>query len=363
MNKAILQSILPPHQFFKMENKPNLSTINGFSDVLKNYNKSIAQLLQNKYGISVEEFYVTCVNAVKKEPKLLQCDPKSLFGAILLCAEIGLRPNTPDGHAFILPYGKEAKFQIGYKGLLLMAYRNPRVESIYGEAVFENDLFDYGYGLNPYLTHKPFRGGDRGSLVATYSVCKLKDADPIFTVVEKNELALVENLSKSAMGSNSKYSPYHNGTDVHNYMQIKVAFKKISKIIPQSSGFEFSTAIDYDSRFQGGAKVIVEIPSDSNEIVEPTIMDGSKSMSSLQNTFDDIDALSNAFETEQELPKEIPAKEVEIVTVQKSEVKEKIIVSQEIPSVIEDEEDMEGLPPINFSDFSEEMNEENTSLF
>jgi hypothetical protein len=24
---------------------------------------------------------------------------------------------------------------------------------------------------------------------------------------------------------------------------------------------------------------------------------------------------------------------------------------------------MEGLPPINFSDFSEEMNEENTSLF
>jgi hypothetical protein len=146
-------------------------------------------------------------------------------------------------------------------------------------------------------------------------------------------------------------------------MQIKVAFKKISKIIPQSSGFEFSTAIDYDSRFQGGAKVIVEIPTDSNEIVEPTIMDGSKSMSSLQNTFDDIDALSNAFETEQELPKEIPAKEVEIVNVQKSEVKEKIIVSQEIPSVIEDEEDMEGLPPINFSEFSEEMDEENTTLF
>jgi len=67
--------------------RTDLSTINGFSSVLKNYEKSIAQLLQTKYGISVEEFYVTCVNAVKKNPRLLQCDPKSLFGAILLSAE------------------------------------------------------------------------------------------------------------------------------------------------------------------------------------------------------------------------------------------------------------------------------------
>ncbi len=84
--------------------KLNLNTISGFTNTLAKYEKSIKHLLQDKYGISAEEFFVTCVNAVKKNPKLLNCHPSSLFGSILLCAECGLKPNTPDQHVFIIPY-------------------------------------------------------------------------------------------------------------------------------------------------------------------------------------------------------------------------------------------------------------------
>ena len=270
-----------------MEQKKNdVSTISGFSNVLKNYEKSIAQLLHIKYGISYEEFYVTCVNAVKKNPKLLNCDPKSLFGSILLSAEVGLRPNTPEQHAFILPYGKEAKFQVGYKGLIEMMYRNPRVKSIYAEAVFEKDEFDYGYGLIPYLNHKPFRGGDRGKLVCVYAVCKLQDADPLFSVVEKSELDKVKEFSQ---GRNSEFSPYNSGADVHHFMEIKTAIKKLSKLIPKSSVIEISKAIDYDSRFEGGAKVIVDIPQSPNDIVEPKIVDYEQQKKSMSNAFDDVE--------------------------------------------------------------------------
>jgi len=269
-----------------MEQKKNdVSTISGFSNVLKNYEKSIAQLLHIKYGISYEEFYVTCVNAVKKNPKLLNCDPKSLFGSILLSAEVGLRPNTPEQHAFILPYGKEAKFQVGYKGLIEMMYRNIRVKSIYAEAVFEKDDFDYGYGLSPYLNHKPFRGGDRGKLVCVYAVCKLQDADPLFSVVEKSELDKIKEFSQSR---NSEFSPYNSGADVHHFMEIKTAIKKLSKLIPKSSIIEISKAIDYDSRFEGGAKVFVDIPQSPNDIVEPKILDYDEHKKSLSNAFDDL---------------------------------------------------------------------------
>jgi len=272
----------------KMSNNKtaNLSTVNGFSSVLKNYEKSIAQLLHTKYGISVDEFYVTCVNAVKKNPKLLQCDPKSLFGAILLSAEVGLRPNTPEQHSFIIPYKGEAKFQIGYQGLLEMMYRNPRVKTVNAEAVFENDTFDYGYGLEPFLIHKPFRGGDRGKLVCTYAVVKLNDADPIFTVVAKAELDKIKSFSQSAMGDNAKYSPYNNGTDVHNFMEKKAAIKKLAKLIPKASVIEFSKAINYDSRFEGGAKVRVAIPENPDEIVQPELIDES-AKKSLESAFDD----------------------------------------------------------------------------
>ena len=264
--------------------RTDLSTINGFSSVLKNYEKSIAQLLQTKYGISVEEFYVTCVNAVKKNPRLLQCDPKSLFGAILLSAECGLRPNTPEQHAFIIPYKNEAKFQIGYKGLVEMMYRNPRVQSIYAEAVFEKDDFDYGFGLNPFLNHKPHRGTDRGKLECVYAVCKLKDADPIFTVVERSEL---DKLKQFSQAGDSKFSPYNNGTDVHNYMEIKSAIKKLSKLIPKASVIEISKAIEYDSKFEGGASVRVELPKNSDEVVTPEISE--QKYSSLSNAFDDFE--------------------------------------------------------------------------
>jgi recombination protein RecT len=267
--------------------KASLTTVSGFSNVLKNYEKSIASLLQNKYGISVEQFYITCVNAVKKNPKLLNCDPKSLFGAILLSAECGLRPNTEEQHAFIIPYKGEAKFQVGYKGLIEMMYRNPRVKKIYAEAVFEKDDFDYWYGLNPDLKHKPYRGIDKGKLLCVYAICKLDDGESIFTVVERAELDKIKSFSQGATSDNSKYSPYNNGTDVHHFMEIKSAIKKLSKMIPKAGVIEISKAVDYDSRFEGGATVRVEIPDDPNEVVQPEIV--SKSIgNSFETAFDEV---------------------------------------------------------------------------
>ena len=319
----------------------DLSTINGFSSVLKNYEKSIAQLLQSKYGISVEEFYVTCVNAVKKNPKLLQCDPKSLFGAILLSAECGLRPNTPEQHAFILPYKGEAKFQIGYKGLVEMMYRNPRVQSIYAEAVFEKDEFDYGFGLTPYLNHKPFRNGDRGSLQCVYAVCKLKDAEPIFTVVERSELNKLRDFSQA---KDSQYSPYNNGADVHHYMEIKSAIKKLSKIIPKASVIEISKAIEYDSKFEGGASVRVSLPTSADELVIPEIMEHNPK--SLSSSFDDVDFHFSSDEGNVEDINEQPISKIETPIVEQKVVK---TASKKIKDT--------------FDDVSDDENNQNATLF
>lgn len=312
--------------------KNDLSTINGFSSVLKNYERSIAQLLQSKYGISVEEFYVTCVNAVKKNPKLLQCDPKSLFGAILLSAECGLRPNTPEGHAYILPYKGEARFQIGYKGLVEMMYRNPRVQSIYAEAVFEKDEFDYGFGLNPFLNHKPFRGNDRGSLQCVYAVCKLKEAEPIFTVIEKSELDKLEQLSQA---KDSKFSPRNNGTDIHHYMEIKSAIKKLSKLIPKASVIEISKAIEYDSKFEGGASVKVNLLTNPDETATPEIT---------EFTQNKVNSLSNAFDGFEEMNDEYSESNLENVEVQQEEK------HSEVEKAV-------------FTEPTDDEHEENTTLF
>ena len=266
------------------QKKFDLKTISGFSSTIINYKTSIGKFLNPRYGITPEDFIETCIRAVKENPKLLQCDPKSLFGAVLLSAEVGLKPNTSLQHSFIIPYKGQAKFQIGYKGLIEIMYRNPRVKQITARAVFENDVFDYGYGLNPYLNHKPARK-DKGKLECVYATC-LVDNEPIFVVVEKAELDAIRNISKTI---DSEYSPYNNGTDVHNWMEIKAGIKSLSKLIPTSNNIEMAKAVEYDSKFEGGARVLVEIPSSPNEIVEPQLVDGNVITKTLNTAFDFVD--------------------------------------------------------------------------
>jgi recombination protein RecT len=313
------------------ENKDHvdLKTLKGFSIGLKNYHNSIKSLLQNKYGISPEEFYITCINAVKRQPKLLQCDPRSLFGAILLSAEVGLKPNTAEQDAFIIPYGKQANFQIGYKGFIKMMYRSPRVSTFYAEAVFSKDEFDYAYGLHPYLDHKPCRDKDRGRLIAVYAVCKLKDGDPIFSVVEGHVLAEIEKFSPSR---DKKGAARNNGKDIHDFMEIKAAVKKISRFVPTENGSKLARAIDIDGKFEGGASVTTNLLTDGDDIAEATILDHFSDGSSMENAFDSLDTEEEPLETPTEEKTEPPVEEEgdldfatlgSPVTVEKEKPKEK----------------------------------------
>lgn len=278
------------------QKKFDLKTISGFSSTIVNYHSSIGKFLNPRYGITPEDFIETCIRAVKENPKLLQCDPKSLFGAVLLSAEVGLKPNTSLQHSFIIPYKGQAKFQIGYKGLIEIMYRNPRVKQITARAVFENDEFDYGYGLKPYLNHKPARK-EKGQLECVYATC-LVDDEPIFVVVEKAELDAIRQISQTI---DSQYSPYNNGTDVHNWMEIKAGIKSLSKLIPTSNNIEMAKAVEYDSKFEGGARVLAQIPNSPNEIVEPQLLDGNVVVRTLDTSFDFVEE----FEVE-DVKKEAP---------------------------------------------------------
>jgi recombination protein RecT len=268
-----------------MENKKyNTTTIKGFSETLIKYKESIHKFLNPKYGITPEDFIETCIRVVREMPKLLQCDPKSLFGSILFCAEIGLKPNTPQGHAFILPFKGQAKFQIGYKGLIEIMYRNPRVKGVNAIAVYENDEFSYGYGLKPFLNHIPARK-NKGNLDCVYAHCLVDDV-PLFVVIEKEELNAIRNISPSF---NSEFSAYTNGLDIHNWMEKKAGIKALSKIVPTTNNSEISKAVEYDSKFEVGARAFVEIPENENDIVEPKLLGGDFKYNTIENSFDNFE--------------------------------------------------------------------------
>jgi len=248
---------------------PKKSPIVAFENTLDKYKNSIINLLGKKYGIAPEEFMVKVVNAVKKTPELLNCTPQSLFGSILYFAEIGLPFNTPEGFGYILPYktkgNTEATPIIGYKGLIEIAYRNPKMKSIRIQAVYSNDEFSYEYGTQEFIKHKPCMVGERGDLIGVYAIAKMEGIEPLFVVVHKNELDKIQGLSKSG---NSNYSPYNNGTDVFNIMQSKVAIKLLFKTLPKVDNDSLVKVMELDNKFDYGKATRIRSTEDGYEIFE-----------------------------------------------------------------------------------------------
>ena len=94
--------------------------------------------------ITPERFTRIALSALNNTPALQQCSPMSFIASLLNSAQLGLEPNTPLGQAYLIPYKNkgqmECQFQIGYKGLIDLAYRNGQMQTIQAQAVYENDL-------------------------------------------------------------------------------------------------------------------------------------------------------------------------------------------------------------------------------
>lgn len=205
-------------------------------DLIKQMNNQIKAALPNQ--ISAERFSRIAMTAVRNNPKLQNCEPMSFIAALMQSAQLGLEPNTPLGQAYMIPYGKEAQFQIGYQGMLTLAYRTGEYQSIYAHAVYANDKFEYEYGLNENLVHIP-ADVPEGDPIYYYAVYKLKNGGYGFVVMSRDQLN--KHKEKYSQAARSKYSPW---TTDFDSMAKKTVLKQLLKYAPKS--VEFASAISQD---------------------------------------------------------------------------------------------------------------------
>ena len=138
-----------------------------------------------------ERFSRITLSALSANPKLKECTPQSFLGAMMTAAQLGLEPNTPLGQAYLIPFRNhgrmECQFQLGYKGLIDLAYRSGEVSIIQAHAVYENDDFQYELGLDPTLRHVPAKS-NRGKPIAYYAMFKTKDGGYGFQVMSMEDV-------------------------------------------------------------------------------------------------------------------------------------------------------------------------------
>lgn len=209
-----------------------------------NCNKPMQQYIKSMEGeiakalpsvITPERFTRIVLSAISVNPKLGECTPTSFLGAMMTSAQLGLEVNTPLGQAYVLPYFNhgvmEAQFQLGYKGLIDLAYRSGEVEVIQAHVVYQNDDFTCEYGLEPKLTHKP-ADHDRGEPIKVYAVFKTKSGGFGFEVMSMDDVR--RHAAKYSKGYNSGFSPWKTNFEE---MAKKTVLKRVLKYAPLKSDF------------------------------------------------------------------------------------------------------------------------------
>ena len=193
---------------------------------------------------NAERFARLCLTAFRQTPKLMQCDPYSVLGAMMTCAQLNLEPNTPQGLAYLIPYNRECQFQIGYRGLMQIMYRSGAIASFNADVVYrqeyENGLFEYESGITPRLTHKidllgSARSGRPDEIIAAYAAVVLKTGEPIVRLVTKMEIDQARDLNR---GNSPAWR------DHYAAMAIKTAIKRLANWLPMTKLMDAIAAED-----------------------------------------------------------------------------------------------------------------------
>lgn len=171
-------------------------------DLIRDQEAGFARALPSM--ISSERFVRIAITAIRTKPALARCTQQSLLGALMLSAQLGLEPSGPLGHAYLVPFGNEVTFIIGYKGMIDLARRSGAISSIYAECVYEGDEFSWQRGLHPDIVHKPLAldRDDASKITHVYAVARFKGEgeEPQFEVLTRAQVETYRKRSKQPNG-------------------------------------------------------------------------------------------------------------------------------------------------------------------
>lgn len=253
---------------------PAVSPANTIAAYLKKMEGEIARALPKH--MTAERLTRIALTTIRTNPKLLECSVPSLMAAVMQSAQLGLEPGLI-GHCYIIPYGKEATFIIGYKGMIDLARRSGNIQSIMAHEVYENDEIELSYGLEEKLVHVPWflrkdtKQTQAGNLIGAYMVAKFKDGGHYIHYMPIEEIEQHKKRSKAA----------NNGPWVTDYTEMckKTVVRSGWKWLPIS--VEVASAVERDET----------VRQDIREVTDDTIIDitGSSSNEDTQQAEEQTD--------------------------------------------------------------------------
>ena len=239
-----------------VEKRNEVSPVKAMGDLLKRMHTQIEKALPSV--ITPERFTRIALTAYSRNEKLQECTAESFLGSMMQSAQLGVEPNTPLGQAYLIPYRNkgvmEVQFQLGYRGMIDLAYRSGEVQNIQAHEVYENDTFEYELGLEPKLRHIPALK-DRGEVILYYAVFKLTNGGVGFEVMSKEDVEAFAKKKSKTYGT----GPWQSDFDA---MAKKTLVKRLLKFAPLKS--DFVRAVTADETIKSGiSENMADLPDET----------------------------------------------------------------------------------------------------
>lgn len=160
-------------------------------------------------GIDMGNVVPRLLARASRNPNLLKCTPLSIYTAVHQALQLGLEPESPLGHFYMVPRKNrhannelEAVPLIGYKGFCELARRSGEIAKLDAHVIYEGEEFTYDRGQGR-VSHPYKFEVDRSDskIIGAYAYAKLKGVDdPIVAVLSRGE---IEARRKRSMASDS----------------------------------------------------------------------------------------------------------------------------------------------------------------
>lgn len=197
--------------------KPKPPTL---AQVLNNSTQRLVDVLPPH--IKPERVIRMALMAAHKNPAILHCSQESVVFSVVQIAAWGLEIGRT---AHLVPFKDTCQPIPDYKGLVQMAIQSGEVMSVTGRVVREGDEFDFEFGLEEKLYHKP-KLGNTGDIIYAYAVLTLPDGSKKFEVMTRAEIEKVRNSSRA--GTSGPWVSWY------DQQAIKTVIKRVLKTVPLS---------------------------------------------------------------------------------------------------------------------------------
>ena len=203
---------------------------------------------------------------------LAACSKDSILTAMMMCARLDMYPFQSFGHCYIIPYGKEAQFQLGYKGALDLARRSGAVAAVNTGFITDLDeftetaIFDPKADINIVRDKKT---GERGTPIIYWAHIELKEGGNLSSVKSKGEIIKHAQQFSQNYGSSGSKNPWKNSFDS---MAMKTVLLDALKLAPQSA--DAQRGISLEQSYVTGAPTGLEAEAKHGPVtidVEPVV--------------------------------------------------------------------------------------------